>query len=61
MGRSIGVVNVDLIDEATGKLVAQGSHVKFISPTEPDLSQLIEYPKVTPSLPSPRDSKGAKL
>ena len=59
VGRNVSVINVDLKDDATGKLVAQGSHVKFISQTEPDLSHLAAAAKATCNLASPR--KGAKL
>lgn len=40
-GRTIAFINVDLTDEASGNLVAQGTHIKFISPSEPDLSALV--------------------
>lgn len=40
VGRSVAAITVDLRDEASGRLVAQGTHVKFISPSEPDLSAL---------------------
>lgn len=40
VGRSIATITVDVRDDSTGKLVAQGQHVKFISDTEPDLSPL---------------------
>jgi acyl-coenzyme A thioesterase 13 len=43
IGRSIATASVDLRDVSSGKLVAQGQHVKFISDTEPDLSPLSQF------------------
>ena len=48
MGRTIAVINVDLRDDATGKLRAQGTHIKFISDAEPDLSKLVKGAKNSP-------------
>lgn len=62
VGRNVSVINVDLINDATGKVVAQGSHVKFISQSEPDLSHLAAAAATAAcNLPSPRNSQGAKL
>lgn len=41
VGRTIAVVQVDLRNDANGVLVAQGTHVKFISSAETDLGKLL--------------------
>lgn len=61
IGRQIATINVDLRDAATGKLVAQGTHVKFISDSEPDLSRLAVMLDKPPPLPEPPIEKPARV
>ena len=59
VGRHIATIHVELSDNASGKVVAQGTHVKFISDTEPDLSKLAEAAKLgrpPPPVPAPTDA-----
>lgn len=41
-GRTIATIDVQLRDKATGSLVAQGTHVKFIAQDEPDLAAFMQ-------------------
>lgn len=54
VGRNIGTIQVEIFDAATGKLCAQGVHVKFVSETDMDLTPLANLLPGPPSLPEPR-------
>jgi acyl-coenzyme A thioesterase 13 len=41
LGRTIGVVEVDIYDSESGQVCASGTHIKFISKQEPDLGQIL--------------------
>lgn len=63
VGRSIATIAVDLRDESSGTLVAQGTHVKFVSEKEPDLSQMAARAGLPPPPPPPaqQQQQRAKL
>jgi acyl-coenzyme A thioesterase 13 len=61
LGRTVAVIEVDIRDAATGELAATGTHVKFISPGEPDLAAIaararpdLKAPPPPAPLPPPR-------
>lgn len=41
LGRTIGVVEVDIYDTESGQVCASGTHIKFISKQEPDLGLIL--------------------
>lgn len=53
-GRTIATIDVQIKDKATGALVAQGTHVKFIAQDELDLTSFLEGTPPTAAAPGDR-------
>lgn len=53
IGKSIATINVEIRDNQSMKLAAQGIHVKFISETDPDLSIYVKGALHAPPPPPP--------
>eukprot|EP00890_Picochlorum_soloecismus_P006634 jgi/Picsp_1/796/NSC_04285-R1_thioesterase superfamily member 2 len=43
LGKTIGVVVVDICDAESGQVCASGTHIKFISKQEPDLGLILNH------------------
>lgn len=43
VGRTVGVVVVDIVDPESGQVCASGTHIKFISKQEPDLGLVLNH------------------
>ncbi|GAB4813667.1 hypothetical protein N2152v2_000713 [Parachlorella kessleri] len=48
VGKTIATINVELRDQDSGKLCAQGTHVKFMSEDEPDIGEQLGNIKEQP-------------